>query len=144
MQDRFRVRGWSVFDSGYYDGIQNMLFGEENNMTLLDAISKGLVNEIIPEQCTGLKDKNGKLIYEGDIVEVTSPENWNIFDEYSNSEILGKGVVVTKPGCAFIKKNDIDGEEKKYYFALYSVVEDASVEVIGNIHENSELLEDNK
>lgn len=142
MEDRFRVRGWSIYDSGYYYDIQNMLFGEEDNMTLLGAISKGLVSEIIPEQCTGLKDKNGKLIYEGDIIKVTPPENWSVFEEYRNSEILGKGVVVIKQGCAFVKKNDIDDKEKEYYFLLYSVIEDADAKVIGNIHENPELLEE--
>ena len=143
MQDRFKFRAWDT-EEGRYVSDEKICYETGGEW---DSIYDLLMDDdpyYIPEQCTGLKDKNGKLIYEGDIVEVTSPENWNIFDEYSNSEILGKGVVVTKPGCAFIKKNDIDGEEKKYYFALYSVVEDASVEVIGNIHENSELLEDNK
>lgn len=157
MQDRFKFRAYFIPEE-YYVKITQLNFDAEGNITEIKFIKPKSVdpggseyicyqdqlNKFVFEQCTGLKDKNDKLIYEGDIVEVTSPENWNIFDEYSNSEILGKGVVVTKPGCAFIKKNDIDGEEKKYYFALYSVVEDASVEVIGNIHENSELLEDNK
>ncbi|GAA2222255.1 YopX family protein [Streptomyces aculeolatus] len=134
MQNRFKFRAWDSIAKEY-------IF---DSYALYELFVNDIDNSYQVEQCSGLKDKNGKLIYEGDIVEVTSPENWNIFDEYSNSEILGKGVVVTKPGCAFIKKNDIDGEEKKYYFALYSVVEDASVEVIGNIHENSELLEGNK
>ena len=121
MQDRFRVRGWSVFDSGYYDDIQNMLFGEENNMTLLDTISKGLVNEIIPEQCTGLKDKNGKLIYEGDIVEVP---------------VLYNGIQTgKKQRCKVYYKHGA--------FNIYAV-KSKYLKVIGNIHENSELLEGNK
>lgn len=136
MQDRFKFRAW--------DNQERYYIPDEETNFCHGMMEYWLDKEDCPlvfEQCTGLKDKSGKLIYEGDIVEVTSPESWNIFDEYSNSEILGKGVVVTKPGCAFIKKNDIDGEEKEYYFALYSVVEGADVEVIGNIHENSELLE---
>ena len=145
MKDRFKFRAWSDEYNRYldkYDIYNETLATDYSIYTLLEFYVDS--NKFTFEQCTGLKDKNGKLIYEGDIVEVTSPENWNIFDEYSNSEILGKGVVVTKPGCAFIKKNDIDGEEKEYYFVLYSVVEDADVEVVGNIHENPELLEEDK
>ena len=128
MQDRFRVRGWSVFDSGYYDDIQNMLFGEENNMTLLDAISKGLVNEIIPEQCTGLKDKNGKLIYEGDIL-ATSP----------NSQSYGcYKVFFQKDECSF-KVISCDGSHD-YAIPLNVLTEKNDFQIIGNIHENPELL----
>lgn len=125
MQDRFRVRGWSVFDSGYYDDIQNMLFGEEDNMTLLDAISKGLVNEIIPEQCTGLKDKNGKLIYEGDIINYSPGDKVNTVENFAQKIFQGKYVV----------------EFCEYYFSPFNHVNTKTVEVIGNIHENPELLE---
>ena len=149
MQDRFKFRAWKKISQIYDYDIQEcekIPLHNSNKEKCFACFQSYLKNQDIfeIEQCTGLKDKNGKLIYEGDIIKVTSPKNWNIFDEYSNSEILGKGVVVTKPGCAFIKKNDIDGEEKKYYFALYSVVEDADVEVVGNIHENPELLEEDK
>lgn len=131
MQDRFRVRGWSVFDSGYYDDIQNMLFGKEDNMTLLDATSKGLVNEIIPEQCTGLKDKNGKLIYEGDIL-ATSP----------NSQSYGcYKVFFQKDECSF-KVISCDGSHD-YAIPLNVLTEKNDFQIIGNIHENLELLEDN-
>ena len=131
MQSRFRVRGWSVFDSGYYDDIQNMLFGEEDNMTLLDAISKDLVNEIIPEQCTGLKDKNGKLIYEGDIL-ATSP----------NSQSYGcYKVFFQKDECSF-KVISCDGSHD-YAIPLNVLTEKNDFQIIGNIHENPELLEDN-
>lgn len=141
MQDRFKFRAWDIEEDRYASD-DDICYDTGGTWDSVYDLLKVANQFYIYEQCTGLKDKNGKLIYEGDIIKVTSPKNWNIFDEYSNSEILGKGVVVTKPGCAFIKKNDIDGEEKEYYFALYSVVEDADVEVVGNIHENSDLLED--
>lgn len=125
MQDRFRVRGWSIYDSNYYDDIQNMLFGEEDNMTLLDAISKGLVSEIIPEQCTGLKDKNGKLIYEGDIVEC---DEW--FGE------TRAYIECEKDSACYRLRNKHDS-------CLLSLFVHDGLETIGNIHENPELLEEN-
>ena len=125
MEDRFRVRGWSVYDNGYYNDIQNMLFGEEDEMTLLDAISKGLVNEIIPEQCTGLKDKYGNLIYEGDIIRGV----WkDVKIEYV--------VKYNKCNAQFIL--EIPNEDSLGEFDL---LESDHLEIIGNIHKNFELLE---
>ena len=78
---------------------------------------------IVAQQYTGLKDKNGIEIYEGDIVKATS-------DQYENENFVGK--VIFDEGCflTWINKNDIRG-----------IWGEDDIEIIGNIFENSELLE---
>lgn len=66
------------------------------------------------EQFTGLKDKNGKEIYEGDIVRVSYGYNYVVRQ--------------FRTGAWRIGRDD-----------LYAWAD--SSEVIGNIHENAELLE---
>ena len=72
--------------------------------------------ELEIQQFTGLKDKNGKDIYEGDIVI-----DWSIIEE-GNKEII-------------YYKNGF-----YYDDGLYSNWNAEDVEVIGNIYENPELL----
>lgn len=108
---------WWVYDT--FDGKHNLIASSEHDDILM--------------QYTGLKDKNGKNIYEGDIVI------WEACD----CEIrFGFHVVAT----------DMDGIiiDKAYGFYLWWIDQEFSesitenveghCEVIGNIYENPELL----
>ena len=87
--------------------------------------------EVIPEtvgQYTGLKDKNGLEIYEGDIVkDKWKPNSEVLFGEYDNGEVYED----IQAGIGFYLKND------KWIESFC----DKNIEVIGNIHDNPELLE---
>lgn len=87
-------------------------------------------------QSTELKDKNGKEVYEGDILKIPEWLREDIQDvcvciynqENTVSDIIGFGL--------YIK----DGYSGKYKILVQSDEWD-EFEVIGNIHDNKELLE---
>lgn len=143
MNERFKFRGKRLDNNEWYYGSYLFLHNADKfdwngtrhstNEDVHYIIDENDVNYAInPKtvgQCTGLKDKNGKLIYEGDILGGTY-ENLDIFycPQCMQFELHCKGY-----GCMSCN-GDVHWSE---------VVEDNNeLEVIGNIYENKELLED--
>lgn len=94
----------------------------------------GYEYEVIPEtvgQFTGLRDKNGKRIFEGDIVDV----EYDIQYVGVASERIGLFEVVFYDGCFMKQKKD---------GGLFHFIPSDKCKVVGNIHDNLELLEDKR
>ena len=82
--------------------------------------------QVSPEsvgQYTGLKDKNGKEIYDGDILE------------YKRSKRFLRDIVIFSEGAFWCGYHDGGSTRKKI-----KLIQSSRVEVIGNINENPELL----
>lgn len=136
MNDRFRFRVWSVREKEMiynaeiaYDGTNyptEWQLGENNNDGWICCFGEYInrQEDYKVMQCTGLKDKNGRLIYEGDIVK--TEDNFI----YKCVFQMNYGYGINSP--CFMLTNEFGHAQ--------SFVHD--IEVIGNIHENPELLED--
>lgn len=83
-------------------------------------------NDLVLMQSTGLTDKNGKEIFEGDVLKVT--------DKYSWSEVVS----FSEKKAMFVSK-EIGFPESPLWELFNTVL--FEIEIIGNIYENPELAE---
>ena len=93
----------------------------------------GCYGQVDPEtvgQFTGLMDKNGRKIFEGDIVHLNS----------KNFRLSGHGVVVYRNGGFVI---DDRKRNRLYPFMQNGQYNSGDYRVDGNIHDNPELMEGN-
>jgi uncharacterized phage protein (TIGR01671 family) len=95
------------------------------------------LNDIVVMQYIGLKDKNGKEIYEGDIIK---------WDDSSKGRYWRVAVVELNPDIQFrIVTNTLHPESCRkgtvFHFAnfVYTNTHEA-LEIVGNIYENPEIV----
>ena len=122
---------WVYGDLIQYESGEVSIFSKKLSKYGYEATEMYKRDRIIPEtvgQYTGLTDKNGKEIYEGDIVK---------FEDVSGYKDGCASVIWHEDSCGYYLENDDDN----IYDTLYDFTPSYQMEIIGNIHENLELLE---
>ena len=125
MSDRFKFRVWDNTTNHYwFNGSINI--DSNGNIFVIPVDSNEklyyLSNATI-EQCTGLKDKNGNLIYEGDIIKDRFGRKFKVV--WSQEDVMFDGRII------------IYDPEYRDRYDLYEGATD-DIEIIGNIHEQKE------
>jgi uncharacterized phage protein (TIGR01671 family) len=120
-----------TFDNEWVEGFYVNQFGAHEIYCLDDSDYKTRhVDPSTVGQYTGLTDKNGNKIFEGDIVKYTS----------DSERIMHEVVFETRNGCAYY--GIVISEVETWGFG--NEVPSSLFEVIGNIHDDPELLEVSK
>ncbi len=131
MNREIEFRGWSEKLQIMYTSEMNE---EAKNLWAIPKASGGIITmpDWILMQFTGLKDKNGKKIFEGDILKGKTYKE--VIVERTSKEIIGQ-----------VKWGNHFGQECFYLsvdlpcgFRTYPNL--LTCEVIGNVYENPELL----
>ena len=137
-----KFRAWDKYQEQMNLNVESGIYEDPDETIDFDTVLS--LERFVVMQYTGLKDKNGEKIYEGDVIEVTSELFTNFgktpTGRYSTS--LEK-VIWYKNGFGTEKiKSDGHGMIEGYKTDCIEIRAEYG-KVIGNIYENPELLEVN-
>lgn len=126
MNPKFRVwdKRFSEFVEDFFVSEDGKIYKKTKDTSYGFAISRETSDKIILMQSTGLKDKNGKEVFIGDIVKCTRGCHHEVYlkKEYGGTFIGGMPAIYLK------------GIKEGYAWT-------GDEEIIGNIYENKNLLE---
>ena len=124
MNDRYLFRAKRIDNGEWVEGLPNN--NEKEEIWQIEVYHKTafVFYDVEPSticQCTGLKDKNGNLVWENDVVRIKYDDDFSEVGwiKYSN--------------CS-VRYNFVFGTE------IYGIDDKCDIEVIGNIFDNPELI----
>lgn len=123
-KNRFKFRVWDDYNKYYIENVCG--FYKDNGSTTIisnkgHSTTVAFDSRYIIEQCTGLKDSTGKLIFEGDKILIPSYHDEPLIAIYDNGGFWGHSFGYNH-FCFAFSFGDVEDE----------------IKIIGNIHETEE------
>ena len=123
MNDRYLYRAKRTDNGEFIEGLLTIMWGQFHIIDPDDENTAYPIDQSTICQCTGLNDKNGKLIWENDIVQYCDCTVENYVIAWEPDKVCFE---YQQYGCSIMNFDELSGME---------------AEVIGNIFDNPELLE---
>ena len=129
MNDRYLFRAKRIDNGEWVMG--NLIDSPDGRNAIAETSAGWLIHEVCPSticQCTGLKDKNGNMVFENDIMSAH-------LDDIFQEDITYAKVIWENTGYCLREKGSID----------INPLEEIDMEyftVCGNVFDNPELLEE--
>lgn len=130
MENRFRFRVWDCANKRYIERHtyrETFMITQFSELTMLSKLGKlrrDVDLRFFVEQCTGIPDSTGMLIYEGDILKTEGPGPENRLVVMWNNTF-----------CGFTLENT-----RKGGISLNTLMYARDMKIIGNVRENHEMI----
>lgn len=133
MSNRFKFRVWNKATQCFIPEKEIFICGNGELVLIDEALNRTWVKDnpnYVVSLCSGLHDKNNKLVYEGDVVIYKGNLKVVVFDEINLCHCL-----------LWVKHYNPQWKSSTSGLKYDKVTKTKKLEVISNIYENADLLE---